>query len=221
MVEITDDAEASLSGKVSGGLLFHSYKEEQGDSGNPEEKKILLKTEKIAIEELAGSFKAGEKVWVKVSYDSETWKAESGALENGSEVPAPEDGTAYFVVGEFEERDKSIIYKHYGVSCIKWDALKWEFKEYKLKTDPLCALELKEAEEENELTLNIEASSEEENVDADSNLKVWLVQKKGKGEGGAEEGPVRLGVRIKDERPDYRGAELVKGLFVVGYGRGL
>lgn len=200
LVEITDDAEASLSGKVSGGLLFHSYKEEQGDSGNPEEKKILLKTEKIAIEELAGSFKAGEKVWVKVSYDSETWKAESGALESGSEVPAPEDGTAYFVVGEFEEHDKSIIYKHYGVSCIKWDALKWEFKEYKLKTDPLCALELKEAEEENELTLNIEASSEEENVDADSNLKVWLVQKKGKGEGGAEEGPVRLGVRIKDER---------------------
>ena len=210
LVEITDDAEASLSGKVSGGLLFHSYKEEQGDSGNPEEKKILLKTEKIAIEELAGSFKAGEKVWVKVSYDSETWKAESGALESGSEVPAPEDGTAYFVVGEFEEHDKSIIYKHYGVSCIKWDALKWEFKEYKLKTDPLCALELKEAEEENELTLNIEASSEEENVDADSNLKVWLVQKKGKGEGGAEEGPVRLGVRIKDERPDYTGQDPIE-----------
>lgn len=210
LVEITDDAESSLSGTISGGLLFHSYKEDQGDSGNPEEKKVLLKTEKIKIEELAGSFKAGEKVWVKVSYDSETWKAESAILENGSEVPAPEDGTAYFVVGEFEEHDKSIIYKHYGVSCIKWDALKWEFKEYKLKTDPKCALELKKSEEENELTLNIESSSEEESVDADSNLKVWLVQKKGKGADGAEEGPVKLGVRIKDERPDYTGAEPIE-----------
>lgn len=210
LVEITDDAEASLSGTISGGLLFHSYKEDQGEAGNPEEKKVLLKTEKIKIEELEGSFKAGEKAWVKVSYDSETWKAESAILENGSDVPEATDGTAYFVVGEFEEHDKSIIYKHYGVSCIKWDALKWEFKEYKLKTDPKCALELKKSEEENELTLNIESSSEEESVDADSNLKVWLVQKKGKGADGAEEGPVKLGVRIKDERPDYTGAEPIE-----------
>lgn len=210
LVEIENDEEASLSGKISGGIIFSSYKEDQDDSENPEEKKILLKTEKIEIEEFKSSFKSGEKVWVKVSYDSETWKAESGKLEKGSEVPEPEDGTAYFVVGEFEERDKSIIYKHHGVSCIKWDAIKWEFNKYKLKTDSLCALELKESEEENELTLNIESSSEEEDVDADSNLKVWLVQKKGKGESGAEEGPVRLGVRIKDDRPDYTGTSPIE-----------
>ena len=80
----------------------------------------------------------------------------------------------------------------------------FNFEKFKLKTDPLCALELKEEknekeeETEKELTLNIESSSEEEeDLGADSNLKVWLVQKKGKGEGGAEDGPVRLGVRIK------------------------
>lgn len=65
-------------------------------------------------------------------------------------------------------------------------------QKYKLKTDPLCALELKEVEEENELTLNIESSSEEENIDADSNLKVWLVQKRGKGRAARRKG--RLGL---------------------------
>lgn len=209
LVEITDDAEASLSGKVSGGLLLNAYKEEQ-DTDNEEEKKILLKNEDIEISEYEASFKAGEKVWVHVTYDTDTWEAYTAILEKGNEVPEPEDGEAYIVVGEFEERDKSIIYKHKGITFINWDVIKWEFKKYKLKTDPLCALELKEAEEENELTLNIESSSEEENVDADSNLKVWLVQKKGKGEGGAEEGPVRLGVRIKDERPDYTGQDPIE-----------
>lgn len=209
LVEITDDAEASLSGKVSGGLLFHSYKEEQ-DTDGEEEKKILLKNEDIEISEYEASFKAGEKVWVHVTYDTDTWEAYTAILEKGNEVPEPEDGEAYIVVGEFEERDKSIIYKHKGITFINWDVIKWEFKKYKLKTDPLCALELKEAEEENELTLNIESSSEQEDLEADSNLKVWLVQKKGKGQGGAEEGPVRLGVRIKDERPDYTGQDPIE-----------
>lgn len=209
LVEITDDAEASLSGKVSGGLLLNAYKEEQ-DTDNEEEKKILLKNEDIEISEYEASFKAGEKVWVHVTYDTDTWEAYTAILEKGNEVPEPEDGEAYIVVGEFEERDKSIIYKHKGITFINWDVIKWEFKKYKLKTDPLCALELKEVEEENELTLNIESSSEEENIDADSNLKVWLVQKKGKGQGGAEEGPVRLGVRIKDERPDYTGQDPIE-----------
>ena len=209
LVEITDDAEASLSGKVSGGLLLNAYKEEQ-DTDNEEEKKILLKNEDIEISEYEASFKAGEKVWVHVTYDTDTWEAYTAILEKGNEVPEPEDGEAYIVVGEFEERDKSIIYKHKGITFINWDVIKWEFKKYKLKTDPLCALELKEVEEENELTLNIESSSEEENIDADSNLKVWLVQKKGEGQGGAEEGPVRLGVRIKDERPDYTGQDPIE-----------
>ena len=186
LVEITDDAEASLSGKVSGGLLLNAYKEEQ-DTDNEEEKKILLKNEDIEISEYEASFKAGEKVWVHVTYDTDTWEAYTAILEKGNEVPEPEDGEAYIVVGEFEERDKSIIYKHKGITFINWDVIKWEFKKYKLKTDPLCALELKEVEEENELTLNIESSSEEENIDADSNLKVWLVQKKGKGQGGEHE----------------------------------
>lgn len=113
----------------------------------------------------------------------------------GKEPPGAEEGEAYIIVGEFEERDQSIIYRHKGITCINWDAIKWEFEKFKLKTDPLCALELKEEknekeeETEKELTLNIESSSEEEeDLGADSNLKVWLVQKRGKGRAGQKMG---------------------------------
>ena len=199
LVEITDDEEGSLSGKISGGVLLSAYKEEQ-------EEKISLKTECMEISEYEATFQSGDKVWVHVTYDPDTWEAYVAILEKGKEPPGAEEGEACIVVGEFEERDQSIIYRHKGITCINWDAIKWEFEEFKLKTDPLCALELKEEENEKEeetekeLTLNIESSSEEEDLGADSNLKVWLVQKKGKGEGGAEDGPVRLGVRIKDSR---------------------
>ena len=200
LVEITDDEEGSLSGKISGGVLLSAYKEEQ-------EEKISLKTECMEISEYEATFQSGDKVWVHVTYDPDTWEAYVAILEKGKEPPGAEEGEAYIIVGEFEERDQSIIYRHKGITCINWDAIKWEFEEFKLKTDPLCALELKEEENEKEeetekeLTLNIESSSEEEeDLGADSNLKVWLVQKKGKGEGGAEDGPVRLGVRIKDSR---------------------
>ena len=193
LVEITDDEEDSLSGKISGGVLLSAYKEEQ-------EEKISLKTECMEISEYEETFQSGDKVWVHVTYDPDTWEAYVAILEKGKEPPEAEEGEAYIIVGEFEERDQSIIYRHKGITCINWDAIKWEFEEFKLKTDPLCALELKEEENEKELTLNIESSSEEEDLGADSNLKVWLVQKKGKGEGGAEDGPVRLGVRIKDSR---------------------
>ena len=193
LVEITDDEEGSLSGKISGGVLLSAYKEEQ-------EEKISLKTECMEISEYEATFQSGDKVWVHVTYDPDTWEAYVAILEKGKEPPGAEEGEACIVVGEFEERDQSIIYRHKGITCINWDAIKWEFEEFKLKTDPLCALELKEEETEKELTLNIESSSEEEDLGADSNLKVWLVQKKGKGEGGAEDGPVRLGVRIKDSR---------------------
>lgn len=193
LVEITDDEEGSLSGKISGGVLLSAYKEEQ-------EEKISLKTECMEISEYEETFQSGDQVWVHVTYDPDTWEAYVAILEKGKEPPGAEEGEAYIIVGEFEERDQSIIYRHKGITCINWDAIKWEFEEFKLKTDPLCALELKEEENEKELTLNIESSSEEEDLGADSNLKVWLVQKKGKGEGGAEDGPVRLGVRIKDSR---------------------
>ena len=200
LVEITDDEEGSLSGKISGGVLLSAYKEEQ-------EEKISLKTECMEISEYEATFQSGDKVWVHVTYDPDTWEAYVAILEKGKEPPGAEEGEACIVVGEFEERDQSIIYRHKGITCINWDAIKWEFEKFKLKTDPLCALELKEEENEKEeetekeLTLNIESSSEEEeDLGADSNLKVWLVQKKGKGEGGAEDGPVRLGVRIKDSR---------------------
>ena len=203
LVEITDDEEGSLSGKISGGVLLSAYKEEQEDKEEQEEK-ISLKTECMEISEYEATFQSGDKVWVHVTYDPDTWEAYVAILEKGKEPPGAEEGEACIVVGEFEERDQSIIYRHKGITCINWDAIKWEFEEFKLKTDPLCALELKEEENEKEeetekeLTLNIESSSEEEDLGADSNLKVWLVQKKGKGEGGAEDGPVRLGVRIKD-----------------------
>ena len=200
LVEITDDEEGSLSGKISGGVLLSAYKEEQ-------EEKISLKTECMEISEYEATFQSGDKVWVHVTYDPDTWEAYVAILEKGKEPPGAEEGEAYIIVGEFEERDQSIIYRHKGITCINWDAIKWEFEKFKLKTDPLCALELKEEknekeeETEKELTLNIESSSEEEeDLGADSNLKVWLVQKMGKGEGGAEDGPVRLGVRIKDSR---------------------
>lgn len=200
LVEITDDEEGSLSGKISGGVLLSAYKEEQ-------EEKISLKTECMEISEYEETFQSGDQVWVHVTYDPDTWEAYVAILEKGKEPPEAEEGEAYIIVGEFEERDQSIIYRHKGITCINWDAIKWEFEKFKLKTDPLCALELKEEENEKEeetekeLTLNIESSSEEEeDLGADSNLKVWLVQKKGKGEGGAEDGPVRLGVRIKDSR---------------------
>mgnify|MGYP000705506810 FL=1 len=205
LVEITDDEEGSLSGKISGGVLLSAYKEEQEDKEEQEEK-ISLKTECMEISEYEATFQSGDKVWVHVTYDPDTWEAYVAILEKGKEPPGAEEGEACIVVGEFEERDQSIIYRHKGITCINWDAIKWEFEEFKLKTDPLCALELKEEENEKEeetekeLTLNIESSSEEEDLGADSNLKVWLVQKKGKGEGGAEDGPVRLGVRIKDSR---------------------
>ena len=206
LVEITDDEEGSLSGKISGGVLLSAYKEEQEDKEEQEEK-ISLKTECMEISEYEATFQSGDKVWVHVTYDPDTWEAYVAILEKGKEPPGAEEGEACIVVGEFEERDQSIIYRHKGITCINWDAIKWEFEEFKLKTDPLCALELKEEknekeeETEKELTLNIESSSEEEeDLGADSNLKVWLVQKKGKGEGGAEDGPVRLGVRIKDSR---------------------
>ena len=200
LVEITDDEEGSLSGKISGGVLLSAYKEEQ-------EEKISLKTECMEISEYEATFQSGDKVWVHVTYDPDTWEAYVAILEKGKEPPGAEEGEAYIIVGEFEERDQSIIYRHKGITCINWDAIKWEFEKFKLKTDPLCALELKEEknekeeETEKELTLNIESSSEEEeDLGADSNLKVWLVQKKGTGAGGAEDGPVRLGVRIKDSR---------------------
>ena len=206
LVEITDDEEGSLSGKISGGVLLSAYKEEQEDKEEQEEK-ISLKTECMEISEYEATFQSGDKVWVHVTYDPDTWEAYVAILEKGKEPPGAEEGEAYIIVGEFEERDQSIIYRHKGITCINWDAIKWEFEKFKLKTDPLCALELKEEENEKEeetekeLTLNIESSSEEEeDLGADSNLKVWLVQKKGKGEGGAEDGPVRLGVRIKDSR---------------------
>ena len=205
LVEITDDEEGSLSGKISGGVLLSAYKEEQEDKEEQEEK-ISLKTECMEISEYEATFQSGDKVWVHVTYDPDTWEAYVAILEKGKEPPGAEEGEACIVVGEFEERDQSIIYRHKGITCINWDAIKWEFEEFKLKTDPVCALELKEEENEKEeetekeLTLNIESSSEEEDLGADSNLKVWLVQKKGKGEGGAEDGPVRLGVRIKDSR---------------------
>ena len=205
LVEITDDEEGSLSGKISGGVLLSAYKEEQEDKEEQEEK-ISLKTECMEISEYEATFQSGDKVWVHVTYDPDTWEAYVAILEKGKEPPGAEEGEACIVVGEFEERDQSIIYRHKGITCINWDAIKWEFEEFKLKTDPLCALELKEEENEKEeetekeLTLNIESSSEEEDLGADSNLKVWLVQKKGKGDGGAEDGPVRLGVRIKDSR---------------------
>ena len=205
LVEITDDEEGSLSGKISGGVLLSAYKEEQEDK-EEQEGKISLKTECMEISEYEATFQSGDKVWVHVTYDPDTWEAYVAILEKGKEPPGAEEGEACIVVGEFEERDQSIIYRHKGITCINWDAIKWEFEEFKLKTDPLCALELKEEENEKEeetekeLTLNIESSSEEEDLGADSNLKVWLVQKKGKGEGGAEDGPVRLGVRIKDSR---------------------
>lgn len=203
LVKITDDGDRALTGKISGGILLHAYKEEQ-QGGEGEEKKILLKTEKIEISEYEDSFGAGEKVWVHVTYDADTWEAYVALLEKGPEPPEPEEGEAYIVVGKFEEHNRSIIYKHQGITCINWDVIKWKLG-YKLKTDSKCALELKKTEEENELTLNIESSSEKEDLEADSNLKVWLVQQKGKGESGAEEGPVKLGVRIKDSRPDYTG----------------
>ena len=206
LVEITDDEEGSLSGKISGGVLLSAYKEEQEDKEEQEEK-ISLKTECMEISEYEATFQSGDKVWVHVTYDPDTWEAYVAILEKGKEPSGAEEGEAYIIVGEFEERDQSIIYRHKGITCINWDAIKWEFEKFKLKTDPLCALELKEEENEKEeetekeLTLNIESSSEEEeDLGADSNLKVWLVQKKGKGEGGAEDGPVRLGVRIKDSR---------------------
>ena len=200
LVEITDDEEGSLSGKISGGVLLSAYKEEQ-------EEKISLKTECMEISEYEATFQSGDKVWVHVTYDPDTWEAYVAILEKGKEPSGAEEGEAYIIVGEFEERDQSIIYRHKGITCINWDAIKWEFEKFKLKTDPLCALELKEEENEKEeetekeLTLNIESSSEEEeDLGADSNLKVWLGQKKGEGGGGAEDGPVRLGVRIKDSR---------------------
>ncbi len=200
LVEITDDEEGSLSGKISGGVLLSAYKEEQ-------EEKISLKTECMEISEYEATFQSGDKVWVHVTYDPDTWEAYVAILEKGKEPSGAEEGEAYIIVGEFEERDQSIIYRHKGITCINWDAIKWEFEKFKLKTDPLCALELKEEENEKEeetekeLTLNIESSSEEEeDLGADSNLMVWLVQKKGKGEGGAEDGPVRHGVRVKGSR---------------------
>ena len=48
LVEITDDEEGSLSGKISGGVLLSAYKEEQEDKEEQEEK-ISLKTECMEI----------------------------------------------------------------------------------------------------------------------------------------------------------------------------
>ncbi len=143
LVEITDDEEGSLSGKISGGVLLSAYKEEQ-------EEKISLKTECMEISEYEATFQSGDKVWVHVTYDPDTWEAYVAILEKGKEPSGAEEGEAYIIVGEFEERDQSIIYRHKGITCINWDAIKWEFEKFKLKTDPLCALELKEEENEKE-----------------------------------------------------------------------
>lgn len=76
LVEITDDEEGSLSGKISGGVLLSAYKEEQ-------EEKISLKTECMEISEYEATFQSGDKVWVHVTYDPDTWEAYVAILEKG------------------------------------------------------------------------------------------------------------------------------------------
>ena len=118
LVEITDDEEGSLSGKISGGVQLSAFKEEQ-------EEKISLKTECMEISEYEETFQSGDQVWVHVTYDPDTWEAYVAILEKGKKPPEAEEGEAYIVVGEFEERDQSIIYRHKGITCINWDAIKW------------------------------------------------------------------------------------------------
>lgn len=76
---------------------------------------------------------------------------------------------------------------------------------YILKTDPKCALELKKENKDHILTLNIESTTEDLSVTSD--LKAWLIQEQGQNDQGDGEGPVKLGVRIEDGRPDYKGVD--------------
>lgn len=196
LVKIKSDGDESLSGEISGGVIFFTSKEEKGED---DEKEVSLNQGEKEIKKLEAEFKGGDKVWVEVDYNQETWIVTEATLKNGKKVPEPSPGKAYFTVGEFEEKNEAIIYKHKGVTCIQWDLIKWEFEKYKLTCDTKCALELTKTDKGEEITLNIE--SLETDAESDS-LRAYLVYS------SKEEGSkIELGVRLEDNTLPYQASD--------------
>lgn len=146
------------------------------------------------------------------SHDVAASKAEARPLETIRDEDTQEGGEYYFKLATVTTLPEPLVddgnapdlvtVKQYVLGSVTC-ALKPS--SYVLKTDPKCALELKKEDKDHILTLNIESTTED--LSATSELKAWLVQDTAKGDNGEAEGPVKLGVRIKDGRPDYKGVD--------------
>ena len=164
-------------------------------------------------------------VWLKVTCDDQgKYKSHSISGTKGTETPLPtiigdeeEEGEYSFKLARVNILPEPLLadgnspelvdVKQYALGAV-YCGLK-AARGYNLKADPKCALEIKDEGEEGHLiTLNIESSTED--VSVTTELRAWLVQEKGKGNNGEEEGPVKLGVRIRDGRPDYTGLEPIE-----------
>lgn len=125
LITITDDDDSSINGTIAGGKLYFSTKTDPSENSTGEEAELKLTTGQINIADLVDTFSSGEKVYVKVSYQETDWKPLTAVLEKSSEVPESELGITYFPVGEFKLKNNLIVYRHYGVTSIKWDPIKW------------------------------------------------------------------------------------------------
>lgn len=202
----------------------------QGEAGGVYVKQGDIYINGIHAKEGTGTWEKSEiaegDLWLHVTCDDKgqykshniaAGKGEESPLKTISDEKKEENGEYFFklatvqILAEPLEDDGNaaelVAVKQYVLGAV-YCGLKAS-PPYNLKTDPKCALELKdEGEDEHILTLNIESSSED--VTVSTELKAWLVQEKGKGESGEEEGPVKLGVRIRDGRPDYKAEDPIE-----------
>lgn len=125
LVEITDDNGDSIQGKISGGLLFYSSKQDLSGNSAVASDDIKLNVGKLVIDEFSDTFHGGDKVWVAVTYNADEWKPTDAKLEKGSQIPTANESKAYFPVGEFNNENGSVFFNHYGLTAIKWDPIKW------------------------------------------------------------------------------------------------
>lgn len=146
------------------------------------------------------------------SHDISANKAEARPLETILDEDTQEGGEYYFKLATVTTLPEPLVddgnapdlvaVKQYVLGSVTCSL---KPSNYVLKTDPKCALEVKKEDKDHILTLNIESTTED--LSATSDLKAWLVQETGTGDNGEADGPVKLGVRIKDGRPDYKGVD--------------
>lgn len=126
LVTITDDDDSSVTGTIAGGKLYFSSKTDSASNSTASEtSEPKLTTGQIHIADLVDSFSSGDKVYIKVTYQEADWNPITAVLEKSSDVPESESGISYFPVGEFETKNGVIIYKHFGLTSLKWDPIKW------------------------------------------------------------------------------------------------